>query len=441
MKKFLIICLSLLLMCMPFCAFAENADEDKTEQIMSQSAPKLIVSAFSVSPEVVEPDKKSAMTITVKNTEKQTNIRNIKLTFACDDGSVLPIKTDSVWLEELKADSEWQWKLDITASSSAVTGKHSVTVAAEYETPSGEALTSSDRITVGVRVPEVTETKANTSQPRLMVTDFSLENGMLTPDSSGVLSVTIHNTNKNRSVQNIKLSCGDESGEIKTEGVGTAFVDKIHADGSYKWEIKLTAVNTATVGEHNFTISMEYEDSDGGAYSATDTIRIPIKQPVHLDYDGVTLPPKCTQDDTVSMTVNFMNSGKSQIYNCRFTCKIDGLVAPNSTFLGEIPIGESKSGSMNLRVDAEKYGETAGTVTITYEDDFGTEYTEEVPIKTILEEKKDIAAEKEGKEQEKKNTLWWLFLIIGLLAGGGAGFGIPFAINSKKQRKEDEQRL
>lgn len=34
-----------------------------------------------------------------------------------------------------------------------------------------------------------------------------------------------------------------------------------------------------------------------------------------------------------------------------------------------------------------------------------------------------------------------VFLRGGLVVGGGLGFGIPFAISSKKQREEDEKRL
>ena len=39
----------------------------------------------------------------------------------------------------------------------------------------------------------------------------------------------------------------------------------------------------------------------------------------------------------------------------------------------------------------------------------------------------------------KKIVLFSVFLLIGLAVGGGLGFGIPYAINSSKQRKEDER--
>ena len=45
------------------------------------------------------------------------------------------------------------------------------------------------------------------------------------------------------------------------------------------------------------------------------------------------------------------------------------------------------------------------------------------------------------EEPEKNNSLWWVFVIIGLAVGGGIGFGVPWLINDKKQRKEDDLRL
>ena len=84
-------------------------------------------------------------------------------------------------------------------------------------------------------------------------------------------------------------------------------------------------------------------------------------------------------------------------------------------------------------------GEVKGTITVTYEDTFGNEYTLTHDVKTVIE-KKVIKAEKK-EEEERKNPLWWLFLLGGLVVGGGLGFGIPFAINSRKQRLKDEERL
>ena len=134
-----------------------------------------------------------------------------------------------------------------------------------------------------------------------------------------------------------------------------------------------------------------------------------------------------------------MNTGKSTIHNTMIDVDVKGLDSGGTVLVGEILQSESKTGSVNLRVSNEILGKVEGTITITYEDDYGETYTETFDVSTVIEEKV-IKAETE-EEEEKKNPLWWLFMLIGAIIGGSLGFGIPYAVYSSKQRKEDEKRL
>ncbi len=287
--------------------------------------------------------------------------------------------------------------------------------------------------------PEVEAVQEDNSQPRLMVTGYVVENDYLTPEKEGKITVTLQNMHSSKAVKNIKLSINDETDEIRPDGMGTKYVSSIGAGKVYSWEITVAAIHSVTVGEHKLNVVCEYEDNWGSGYSANDILRVQVRQPAKLDYDGAKLPVKVVQEDTVTLNINLMNTGKATLYNCKVEYSIDGLESGGSSFAGEIPVGESKTATANLRVDSEKTGNVKGTIKITYEDAFGKVYEKEQEVKTLIE-KKVIKAEKE-KEEEKKNPLWWLFLLGGLVVGGGLGFGIPFAINAKKQREEDEKRL
>ncbi len=287
--------------------------------------------------------------------------------------------------------------------------------------------------------PEVEPVQEDNSQPRLMVTGYVVENDYLTPEKEGKITVTLQNMHPSKTVKNIKLSIGDETDEIRPDGMGTKYVSSIGAGKVYSWEIGVSVIHSATVGEHKLSFTCEYEDNMGSGYSANDTLRVQVRQPAKLDYDGAKLPVKVVQEDTVTLNINLMNTGKSTLYNCKVEYDIEGLESGGSSFAGEIPVGESKTATANLRVDSDKTGNVKGTIKITYEDAFGKTYEKEQEVKTLIE-KKVIKAEKK-EEEEKKNPLWWLFLLGGLVVGGGLGFGIPFAINSKKQREEDEKRL
>lgn len=282
------------------------------------------------------------------------------------------------------------------------------------------------------------ETAMDSSQPRLMVMDYEVKD--VKPNKKTNIKIKFKNYSSKKSVSNIKLSIADESGEIKPEGTGVQFVSRIKAGSTYTWETALTASPTAQIGEHKLTVTAEYEDKYYSAYSATDTLLVNVKQTVGLDYDGIVLPKKVTQDDTVTIEFNLMNTGKSKIRNARLTFDIDNIESGGTAFVGEIEAGENGTGTANLRVSKDYLGETKGIITLRYEDEFAKEYKTEIPVSTAITEKIEIS-EKEEEEEQSKYPLWWVFMLVGLAVGGGAGFAVPTIINANKQRKEDELRL
>lgn len=285
---------------------------------------------------------------------------------------------------------------------------------------------------------EESETPQDTSNPRLMVTDFKVAGGSLKPNKKSKVIIELKNYSRTKYIKNIKLSISEESGDIKPVGTGTKYVDKISANSTYTWTVELTASATAEIGEHAVTVASEYEDKYFGAYTGSDVIRLNVRQSVGLDFSGAQLPVKVYPDDTTTMDIAILNTGKSKIRNCKIDFDIKGLESGGTTYVGEIPAGEQGAASANLRVGKE-LGEAKGTVTITYEDEFGKSYTKEASVSTTIVEKP--AEELEDEEKKPKYPLWWAFLLGGAVLGGGIGCAIPISINSYKQRKEDELRL
>lgn len=413
-----------------FSAFAEEFP----------STPKLMVTEYSVDSGSINAGTSAKLTVKLTNTHRSIDIKNIKLTFSDPSGELIPDGTGTAYVSKIISGRTYTWVLELKATEKATDGNHAVTVSAEYETESGGSGSSSDTLNINVKGKTEEETEQNNSSPRLMVTGYKIENGFLSPDGSADLKITIKNTNPNKAVGNIKLSIADESGEIKPDGMGTKYVSAISAGGVYTWTVKLTAANTATANEHKLNLSMEYEDENHSPYSASDTLLVQVRQTASLGYSGAQLPAKVVQGNVTTVTLSLMNTGKSTLYNCMFEFNVEGLNGGGSTFIGTINSGESGTGNANLRVSEEILGEVKGTLTISYDDDYGEKYTKTVDVSTIIEEKAELS-DTLNEEEEKQNNLWWLFLLIGLTVGGALGFGIPYAISSSKQRKEDEKRL
>ena len=293
---------------------------------------------------------------------------------------------------------------------------------------------------LGFAVTAHAEENIDGSTPRLMVTSYKLDKAFVTPGESAKLTVNIKNFSATKAVKNIKLSIGG-SEDIKIDGMGTEYVKQISAGATYSWVISLTASKTAQEGEHSLTVSAEYEDKSYMSYSASDELRLTVKQSVALDFDGAVLPAKVIQESTETVSINLMNTGKSNLRNCKIDFAIEGLESGGTAFVGEIPAGESAVGSANLRVSSTMLGETSGKITISYEDEFGESYSKTVDVSTTIAEKIVVNNTQSEEEEQSKYPLWWLFGLIGLAIGGGIGCAIPLSIISFKKRREDEKRL
>ena len=282
------------------------------------------------------------------------------------------------------------------------------------------------------------EEKIDASQPRLMVTEYKVEGGSVSPSKEKKLTITFKNYSQTKALKNIKLSILDESGEIETVGIPTQYVPIIYAGSTYVWELSLKASKTAQIGEHKLSVSSEYEDKYYNSYSGNDVISVKVVQSVGIDYSGVQLPAKLYADDTATMEIAILNTGKSNIRNLKIDTDIQNLEDGGTTFVGEIQAGEQGTASINLRVGKE-LGDIDGTVVFTYEDEFGREYKKKAKVSSAIVERpvKTVAEE----EKETKYPMWWAFLLGGIVLGGGVGSAIPIAINNSKKRKEDELRL
>ena len=296
-----------------------------------------------------------------------------------------------------------------------------VTVPAEPE-PETEPPTTTDR-----------------SAPRLMVTDYTLAPEYLSPGNTGKLTVTLKNTNNKRAIFNLKLTLSDDSGDLIQDGMNTRFVNAVYAGGSYTLETELTARHNAAVGRHSLTLTTEYEDGEFQSYSSSDTLYVDVRPTAELSFSGAQLPAKIVEGDTVTVTLTLMNTGKAQLSNCRADFDIPGLIGGGTAFGGDIAPGESKTVSANLRAQPDKLGATKGKITVTYEDEYGKTYTKTADVSTVIEKKVEVAAA--PVEEQKKTLPWWLYGSAGLLLGGGAAFGVTYAVFAAKQRKQDELRL
>jgi hypothetical protein len=112
-----------------------------------------------------------------------------------------------------------------------------------------------------------------------------------------------------------------------------------------------------------------------------------------------------------------------------------GAIPDGSAYLGNMESGASGTaeiyvffGTLDMTADntsasngnAEKYGQSQGTMTVTYEDEYGDPYEEVIDISTTIERPvfDDIYSQEEEEEEiPEKASQWWVsvFLALGII--------------------------
>lgn len=438
MKKIslIILCLAVAML-FPVFAFAEE------ETTADNSTPRLMVTEYKLFGDTLTPGGQAKFSLTVKNMSRTTDIKNILLTLSDGTGEIIPEGTGTCYVESIRAGKSYTWEMTVAAAKTAGGGRHELSFSAEYENTSGAPFSATASVFAEVEKPAETTTKkpaADNSAPRLIVTGYEVENGFVSPGERAKLTVTVENKSKTKAIKNVLFTLTDGEKEIVPDGTGTLFVDLIGAGKSRTLTFSLTAVHSARQGRHELSLTAEYEAPDGSPLSADASVYADVRQEASLDYSGAVLPKKAAQGETVTLGINLMNTGKSEISNVKIDFEIDGFTSGGASFLGTIPAGEGKPCSVNLQVSKEKLGEVKGKIIFTYEDGFGEKFTKEQTVSALIEKKAETT-KADTAEKEKKNPQWWAFLTGGVILGGGAAFGAFFAMQSRKQRRKDEETL
>lgn len=281
-----------------------------------------------------------------------------------------------------------------------------------------------------------------TAEPVVYISKVLCEPAQVQAGEKFTLTLTLKNSVKTKSVKNMLVTVDTGNLPLSLDEDSNVFpVSSIRAGGETQLVLHFTAGATLPEGRHALQFAFRYDSSQTLNLSSSGICTLTVRQPAELAFDGARLPVRVYIGDTVTVPLTLMNTGKSPLYNCRVQYEIDGLEAGGIKFIGEIPAGESKEATTNLRAGQEVLDNAKGTVTILYEDSFGDTYRQSAELCTHIEKKPEPADISEKEEHTDKNQNWWLFLLIGLVVGIGGGFGIPWIIRDRNQRKEDDLRL
>lgn len=172
---------------------------------------------------------------------------------------------------------------------------------------------------------------------------------------------------------------------------------------------------------------MSYDDPKANTYSSAGNFTVTVIQPLDVELTIPKIEKELVAGDTIPLNFQVMNLGRSQIFNVRCDVTGNGLVQTKAAFIGNMESGTAGEAAANVFIDrlegVDSYGETTGTITLTYEDSLGSEHSQEYTFDTAII--KPVTSEALTQSEEEPVSQWWVSILIvggiGLLAAVGAG--------------------
>jgi len=263
------------------------------------------------------------------------------------------------------------------------------------------------------------------SQPRLLICQNSLQGNSLEAGSSQLWNISIQNCSSHSAVQNVKITLLTENRDIIFEKTAWYF-ETAAAKAGMDLSQKISAAKKASAESVPVQFQVEYEDGKGNSYSSTETVNLWINQPQHAELSGLTFPEHVYASDTAVLSFQIQNTGLATVYNARVRLEGKGLFPRRELFLGNLEGGTSQPGELQvfagtldmdnqgimIEEGGDKYGDTTGLVTFSYEDEQGQVIEQTQEIHTSIQEP-EIVELKVEKEKPQTNQ-WWITIVAGM---------------------------
>ena len=285
-------------------------------------------------------------------------------------------------------------------------------------------------------------------QPKSVISGFAVDPWPIIAGQEFSITVNLQNTNTRVSMRNVKVTLHGETDDIVSAGeAGSFYFAEVKPEETVSVSSRLLVQPGITNDAAAILIHADYEGADRTAFTADEQLVLQVRQPVRLEVDAVNIPAQVSAGETLSVSVNVMNMGRSTVHNIRAQLEAPGLVPEGSLFLGNLESGSAKRGELYAFVDfidanggmEQRYGETAGRVILTYENAFAEEEVQEMIFVTDIQPpllpQTAVLPEEESENRNPAFVQWWVSVAA---AGGVLAVLIAFLRRRRQQKTYEE---
>ncbi|MCR5526667.1 MAG: hypothetical protein K6F39_04705 [Lachnospiraceae bacterium] len=301
-----------------------------------------------------------------------------------------------------------------------------------------------------------TEDSEKKSTPRVIVKGFTTEPATVQAGDNFKLNLTIENTSKKTSVQNMELDLTgtvagkDESSSyaafLPTSGANSFYVESIPAGGTAQLSMEFNAKSDLEQKPYVMSIKMQYEDDMANAYEGEASVSIPVHQISKFDTSTPDIQPSSIMvGEQSDVMFSIYNTGKTKLYNVSVTASGDS-IEPALAYVGGIESGGTGNVDVMLTGAAPTMDDGTINLVISYEDEAGNATLTEKAINLYVSDVSDEDYSDGGDYTDEADNGMNPTLLKVLIGVGAAVVllivvGVILKIKAKRKRKKEEQML
>ena len=364
-------------------------------------------------------------------------------------GSLLIMGSQDYMLGDIRAGRDTAVTVTVKAPDKIESQMQTIDASLSFYYDNGTQLTggsASGSVNVLSTVTKDTKDEETIASPTpiVILSKYNYGGSSVAAGSSTNLSFSFTNTSKTIKIENVMVTVTGGQDLMLNGSTNTFYFESVAASGSKTVTVPMKAAQLISARAQDVKIDVTYEYVDQNARksgNATLSLSVPLYQPDRFEMSEPTSSYTGYVGEETSLTIDYVNKGKSAINNVEAT--ISGDIDSPTPYQRVGTIDGGKNGTIAFAVTPQLEGENQVKIVITYEDSNGNtkERVFEATVEAMAYEPTDPGMDDPGMiDPEPASTFPWKYVIIAVVAALIVLL-IVLRIRKKKAKQKAEQAL
>ena len=339
-------------------------------------------------------------------------------------GSLLIMGSQDYMLDDIRAGRDTAVTVTVKAPDKIESQMQTIDATLSFYYDNGTQLTggsASGSVNVLSTVTKDTKDEETIASPTpiVILSKYNYGGSSVAAGSSTNLSFSFTNTSKTIKIENVMVTVTGGQDLMLNGSTNTFYFESVAASGSKTVTVPMKAAQLISASAQDVKIDVTYEYVDQNARksgNATLSLSVPLYQPDRFEMSEPTSSYTGYVGEETSLTIDYVNKGKSAINNVEAT--ISGDIDTPTAYQRVGTIDGGKNGTIAFAVTPQLEGENQVKIVITYEDSNGNtkERVFEATVEAMAYEPTDPGMDDPGMiDPEPASTFPWKYVIIALV--------------------------